>query len=265
MLLLPGSSWPGQKQTHLRFPTCLLSPHLRHSASPPETQSPAQPSPAAVQSRASEDDVEHARQARKDWATDTSTPTSVNSTQALHTTTALLDPNNSWLPKMYEEAMRRPDLWKEPIEKEMENMRTKGVWEVIESPPADIRTVKTRWTFTLKYDKDSKMTSQKAQLVAKGFTQIPSIDFFESYASVVWYESLCMNFAIAAVEDLEIWQIDYIATYLNSEPQTMTYIQLADGTITRLLKTLYGTMDGTHNWWGALDRSEERRVGKECA
>ena len=90
--------------------------------------------------------------------------------------------------------------------------------------------------------------------MAKGFTQIPGVDFFESYASVVWYEFLCMNFAIAAVKDLEVWQINYVTAYLNSEPQMMTYIQLLNSKVTCLLKTLYGTMDGAHNWWGHWTR-----------
>ena len=90
--------------------------------------------------------------------------------------------------------------------------------------------------------------------MAKGFTQIPRVDFFESYASVVHYESLRMNLAIAAANNIEAWQINYVAAYLNSLPQAKVYIKLHDGTITELLYLLYRLMDGTYNWWDTLDK-----------
>ena len=54
------------------------------------------------------------------------------------------------------------------------------------------------------------------------------VDFFETYASVVRYKSLQMNLAIAAALDMEAWQVDYVAVYLNSHPQAITYIELPD-------------------------------------
>ena len=67
-----------------------------------------------------------------------------------------------------------------------------------------------------------------------------------------------MNLAIAAANDMEAWQIDYVAAYLNSKPQVDIYIELPEGAkvqgkIGKLNKTLYGTMDGAYNWWETLD------------
>ena len=106
---------------------------------------------------------------------------------------------------------------------------------------------------------DGNLITRKARLVAKGFTQIPGVDFFETYASVVRYESLRMNLAIAAALDMEAWQVDYVAAYLNSHLQAITYIKLPDGAkvkgkIGRLNKTLYGTMDGAYNWAETLNK-----------
>lgn len=84
------------------------------------------------------------------------------------------------------------------------------------------------------------------------------MDFFKTYASVIHYESLQINLAIAAANDMETWQADYVSTYLNSKPQADIYIDLPDGVkvqgkIGKLNKTLYGTMDGAYNWWETLD------------
>ena len=80
------------------------------------------------------------------------------------------------------------------------------------------------------------------------------MDFFESYASVICYESLQINLAITATNNMEAWQIDYIVAYLNSLPQGKVYIKLHDGSVAKLLHSLYGTMDSAYNWWDALNR-----------
>ena len=170
---------------------------------------------------------------------------------------SLPDPKNFSLPNSYSEAMTRPDIWSGPIEKELKVMRDRKLWEEIDPPP-DVRTIRTCWTFTNKYDSGGNLNGRKACRVAKGFTQIPSIDFFETYASVVHYESLRINLAIAAANNTETWQVDYVATYLNSKPQADIYVELPEGAkvqgkIGKLNKTLYGTMDGAYNWWENLD------------
>ena len=38
-----------------------------------------------------------------------------------------------------------------------------------------------------------------------------------------------MNLAIAAALDMEAWKVDYVAAYLNSHLQALTYIELPDG------------------------------------
>ena len=110
----------------------------------PYTAPPGMPSPDTIlQSQASEAEIMHAWEAGRDWATDSTTPTTFY-------ITTLPEPDNHWLPNSYDEAMMWPDLWEEPIEKEMKNMRDRNVWKVIENPPPDICTIKTHWTFANK-------------------------------------------------------------------------------------------------------------------
>lgn len=78
-----------------------------------------------------------------------------------------------------------------------------------------------------------------------------------------------MNLAIATANNMETWQVDYIAAYLNSKLQADIYIKLPDGAkvqgkIGRLNKTLYRTMDGAYNWWETLD-AEILELGYYCS
>ena len=80
--------------------------------------------------------------------------------------------------------MSHPDIWAELISKELNVMKMRNVWDIID-PPENACLVSTQWTFTNKYNADGNLIARKARLVAKGFTQIPGVDFFETYASVV--------------------------------------------------------------------------------
>ena len=78
-----------------------------------------------------------------------------------------------------------------------------------------------------------------------------------------------MNLAIATANDMETWQVDYVAAYLNSKPQAEIYIELLEGAkiqgkIGRLNRTLYGMMDGAYNWWETLD-TKMLELGYYCS
>ena len=107
-------------------------------------------------------------------------------------------------------------------------MHEHKVWKIID-PSLDIYLVKTHWTFANKYDEDGRLNAWEARLVTKWFTQISGVDFYESYTSVIWYELLHMNLAIAMAKNMEAWQIDYIAAYLNAKPQATVHIKLSEG------------------------------------
>jgi hypothetical protein len=217
------------------------------------------PTCAITESCESEQLVGDAKHDGKEWGTDAKMATIKAYLAHLDNTAALLaDPDNNWLPDSYAEAMTRPDLWKDAMDKEIDNMHAHHVWTLVDCPP-NIKPMQNRWTFANKYDTSRKLIGRKARLVAKGFTQIPGVDYFETYASVVRYESLHMNLAIAAAKDMEAWQVDYVGAYLNADNQVPTYMEQPEGykedpgKVCLVTKNLYGTMDGATNWFEALD------------
>jgi hypothetical protein len=154
--------------------------------------------------------------------------------------------------------MTRLDLWKEPMDKEIANMDMHQVWTLVDPPP-NIKPMQNHWTFANRYDISGKLVGRKVRLVAKCFTQIPGVDYFKTYASVIRYESLRMNLMIAAAKNMEAWQVDYVGVYLNANNQALTYMEELEGyktnpgKVCRITKVLYGTMDGATNWFQALN------------
>lgn len=150
------------------------------------TQAP-KPSTAIVNSIASKQAIADACMMGEDWATNSTAPTEVcyvslpgilhdasDNTPALYATTVepLLDPLNHWLPSLYTEAMTHPDIWRGPIEKELEVMHECEVWKVIDPPPG-VCLVQTCWTFANKYDGDGTLTTRKPGLLPRVLLKSP--------------------------------------------------------------------------------------------
>jgi hypothetical protein len=165
------------------------------------------------------------------------------------------------IPQTYTEAMKRPDLWFAPMIKELQVMKDKGVYCLVPRP-MDKNIVKSRWVFANKYDDSGDIVAHKARLVAKGFTQVLGKDYDETYASVARLESVRLVCAIAASLGLYLWQADFVSAFLNSDNVFEVYMEQppgfeegGDDQVWLLLKTLYGTMQGAHDWARTLERA----------
>jgi hypothetical protein len=164
------------------------------------------------------------------------------------------DSNELHIPRTYLEAMRRPDIWFEPMSKEIQAMRSKEVYRLVPRPLGK-NVVRCRWVYALKFDDAGSIVSHKARLVAKGFTQVLGEDYDETYASVARLESVRLICAVAASLGLRLWQVDFVSAFLNSNNAFELYMEQPPGfeeggkdNVWLLLKTLYGTMQGAHDW-----------------
>lgn len=62
-------------------------------------------------------------------------------------------------------------LWKEAIEKELQNLENHQTWEYNELPSGQ-KAIGSKWIFKVKYYPDGSVTKFKARLVAQGFSQV---------------------------------------------------------------------------------------------
>ena len=90
-------------------------------------------------------------------------------------------------PQIIQEAWWDPDLisrekWREAMCLEFKKMLDMGVWRHVRrnDRPNDRRLVGCRWLFKVK-----RNGVYRARLVAKGFSQIPGVDFKDNYSPVV--------------------------------------------------------------------------------
>ena len=105
-----------------------------------------------------------------------------------------------------------------------------------------------------------EVTKHKARIVTKGYSQIPSQDFDETYSPIARLTSLRILVTIAATENLEIGQMDVVSAFLNGRLDKPIFMQSPPGyalkqgcNSVRLLKALYGLKQAGRTWRKALD------------
>ena len=147
--------------------------------------------------------------------------------------------------------------WREGIKKEFNDMKKRSVWKVRKKStlPADVRLLGSKWVFK------KKNGIYGARLVAKGYDQVPGVNFTENFAPVI------NDVSIRAVLVLLQLQRDWIATIVDVEtaflygdmdvelyievPEGMEFFEHVDSKKDCLLleKTIYGTVQAARQWW----------------
>ncbi|GJV00805.1 retrotransposon protein, putative, ty1-copia subclass [Tanacetum coccineum] len=119
-------------------------------------------------------------------------------------------------PANYKAALLDPksDKWLNAMNVEMQSMKDKEVWELVDLPPNG-KIGGHKWLFKKKTDMDGAVHTYKARLVAKGFTQNPRIDYEETFFPVADIRAIKILIAIATFYDYEIWQMDVKTAFLN--------------------------------------------------
>ena len=166
-------------------------------------------------------------------------------------------------PRSLAEAKSRPDwpLWEKAIEEELKVLKEAGTWEIVDAP-SGANIVGSKWVFRAKKDAAGNVVCYKAQLVAQGFSQVPGVDYFDTFAPVARLASIRAVLAVAAVNDYEIHQIDIKGAYLNGVLTASEVIYMrqppgyaisgSQGRVCRLKKTLYGLKQSGRRWYQRL-------------
>ena len=86
------------------------------------------------------------------------------------------------IPQTVHEALSHPN-WKQAMVEEMAALHSSGTWDLI-TLPAGKTPVGCRWVYTVKIGPDGRVNRLKAQLVAKGYTQVYGSDYYDIFSPV---------------------------------------------------------------------------------
>jgi hypothetical protein len=94
------------------------------------------------------------------------------------------------------------------MHEEIQPLEKNSTWEVV-SLPKKKKTINCKWIFKRKEGlSPNEPPKYKAMLVAKGYSQIPGVDYNDVFSPVVKHSSIRTFLSIVASHDLELEQLD---------------------------------------------------------
>lgn len=158
------------------------------------------------------------------------------------------------IPQSYLEAISGPEKehWRSAIDTELNSLDKKQVFKPVTHIPHGRKPIGSRWVFVIKSD-----GRFRARLVAKGFSQVSGIDYFDIYAPTLRMDSLRILLAISAFRDWEIHQIDVETAYLEGDLNEEIFMKCPEGmkgtNYVQVVKSLYGLKQSGRAWNEKLD------------
>ncbi|MCO5574886.1 hypothetical protein L7F22_028680 [Adiantum nelumboides] len=153
---------------------------------------------------------------------------------------------------------------------EYQSLMANGTWQLVPAPP-NRKLVTCKWLLRKKFHADGSVSLYKARLVARGFTQIPGMDYSETFSPVLCITSFRVLIAIAALFGFLLHQMDVRTAFLNGDLQEEIYMSQPDGGYTslqhpdyvcRLLKALYGLKQSPRQWYLRFHQCIDKAKGE---
>ena len=162
------------------------------------------------------------------------------------------------IPADYQQAIESPEAnkWQEAMDAEMNALIDNDTLELVPCPK-DRQIVGAKWVYTIKTGQNEK-ESYKARFVAKGYSQIPDIDYQETFAPTARMSTIRTLLQHAMQNDLIVHQMDVKTAYLNAPIDREIYIEQPEGyrksgnsgetLVCKLKRSLYGLKQSGRNW-----------------
>ena len=158
-------------------------------------------------------------------------------------------------PTTVKEAKDREDWpeWRTAMDSEMLQLEKRGTFKLVELPP-DRSAIASKWVYRLKKDHIGEIIKHKARVVAKGCSQIPGLDFLETFAPVMRLETFRLLIAIGTELGLVVHVVDVVGAYLNGKLEEVIFMMQppeyddGSGRVWQLLRPLYGLKQAGRAW-----------------
>lgn len=158
-------------------------------------------------------------------------------------------------PSTYKQACKYSH-WCDAMRDEYEALRRNNTWTLVPCLPS-MNIVGCRWIFKTKHKADGSLERYKTRLVAKGFNQMPGLDFDETLHPVVKPATIRTVLTVAVSRSWPIRQLDVKNAFLNGVLHETVYMQQPPGFedperpnhVCKLHKAIYGLKQAPRAWF----------------
>jgi hypothetical protein len=172
------------------------------------------------------------------------------------------------IPNNPREARASPQakFWDQAMLDEMESLFDHRTWELVRrSETHGRKPITCRWVYTVKRDEMGRIKRYKARLVIHGFKQRPGLEYSETYAPVIRFETIRSAIYFALKRGWKIMQYDVKTAFLYGDldeeifmEQPPGHAQDPDVFVCRLRKSLYGLRQAPNVWYRTLHAKLKR-------
>ncbi|MCO5576728.1 hypothetical protein L7F22_030545 [Adiantum nelumboides] len=157
-----------------------------------------------------------------------------------------------------EAALAGPDsnLWHAAMSEELASLHRNRTWSLVPLPEGR-QPITCKWIIRRKLHPDGSIARYKARLVARGFSQIPGLDYGDTFSPVLRMSSFRLLLAMAAQFDFELYQLDVQTAFLHGDLSEELYMQqppLFESSeyphhVCRLHRSIYGLKQSPRLWF----------------
>ncbi len=167
----------------------------------------------------------------------------------------------------YKQAMHEKDYHEfvKAMIKEVDDHENQNHWTIMRrcDMPMDTKTIMSIWSFKPKRYPNGSLNKHKVHLCAHGGVQTWGQNYWEMYAPVVDWVSVCLILAIAKNHGLLSKSIDFVLAFLQADLEIPVFMELPicfDAPnnedqkfyVLKLNKSLYGIKQAGYNWFAKL-------------
>jgi hypothetical protein len=114
------------------------------------------------------------------------------------------------------------------MNEEYRSLMENDTWDIVPLPKGR-KLVRCKWVYRTKYASDGSVERHKAQLVAKGFSQVEGIDYNESISPIAKMNSICLVISLVASHKWEFHQMDVKSSFFHGYLQEEIYMEQPPG------------------------------------
>jgi len=158
-----------------------------------------------------------------------------------------------FVPQTLKEAKSCPDsvLWENTMNEELASLSNNDTFTVCKLPKGR-KAVSAKWVYTIKSD-----GRYKARLVARGFAQVPGVDYEDTFSPTLRMSTFRMLLSQSVQLGLDLIHMDVVTAFLHGSLQEELYLKIPaniqtpsnKGSVFKLNKAIYGLKQASRQWF----------------